>query len=65
VQIGECQRTTGEDCCIIKLHLRNLNELDPILDSFLAFGQTTASLLQSSPLPLPLRALPLPDEPPK
>jgi Lrp/AsnC family transcriptional regulator, leucine-responsive regulatory protein len=63
VQIGECQRTTGEDCCIIKLHLRNLDELDPILDSFLAFGQTTASLLQSSPLPL--RALPLPDEPPK
>jgi Lrp/AsnC family transcriptional regulator, leucine-responsive regulatory protein len=62
-QISECHRITGEDCFVIKLHLRNLDELDPILDRFLAFGQTTTSLLQSSPVPP--RALPLPDEPPK
>ena len=62
-QISECHRITGEDCFVIKLHLRNLDELDPILDRFLAFGQTTTSLLQSSPVPP--RALPLPDELPK
>jgi Lrp/AsnC family leucine-responsive transcriptional regulator len=61
-EISECHRITGEDCFIIKLHLRSLDELDPILDQFLAFGQTTTSLLQSSPVPP--RALPLPDEPP-
>ena len=59
-QISECYRITGEDCFIIKLHLRSLDELDPILDKFLAFGQTTTSLLQSSPVPP--RPLPLPGE---
>jgi Lrp/AsnC family leucine-responsive transcriptional regulator len=42
-------------------HLRSLDELDAILDRFLAFGQTTTSLLQSSPVPP--RPLPLPGEP--
>jgi Lrp/AsnC family transcriptional regulator, leucine-responsive regulatory protein len=60
-QISECHRITGEDCFILKLHLRSLEELDPILDRFLAFGQTTTSLMQSSPVPP--RALPLPGEP--
>jgi Lrp/AsnC family leucine-responsive transcriptional regulator len=59
-QISECHRITGEDCFIIKLHLRSLDELDGILDRFLAFGQTTTSLLQSSPVPP--RPLPLPGE---
>jgi Lrp/AsnC family leucine-responsive transcriptional regulator len=59
-QISECHRITGEDCFILKLHLRSLEELDPILDKFLAFGQTTTSLLQSSPVPP--RPLPLPGE---
>jgi Lrp/AsnC family leucine-responsive transcriptional regulator len=62
-QISECHRITGEDCFLIKLHLRTLDELDPILDKFLAFGQTTTSLLQSSPVPP--RPLPLPGEPPE
>lgn len=59
-QISECHRITGEDCFIIKLHLRSLDELDAILDRFLAFGQTTTSLMQSSPVPP--RPLPLPGE---
>lgn len=59
-EISECHRITGEDCFILKLHLRSLDELDPILDKFLAFGQTTTSLLQSSPVPP--RALPLPGD---
>jgi Lrp/AsnC family transcriptional regulator, leucine-responsive regulatory protein len=59
-QISECHRITGEDCFIMKLHLRSLDELDPVLDRFLAFGQTTTSLMQSSPIPP--RPLPLPGE---
>ena len=59
-QISECHRITGEDCFIMKLHLRSLDELDAILDRFLAFGQTTTSLMQSSPVPP--RPLPLPGE---
>lgn len=57
-QVTECHRITGEDCFLLRAHLRALDELDGLLDRFLAFGQTTTSIVQSSPVPL--RGLPLP-----
>jgi Lrp/AsnC family leucine-responsive transcriptional regulator len=57
-QVTECHRITGEDCFLIRAHLRSLDELDGLLDRFLAYGQTTTSIMQSSPVPP--RALPLP-----
>jgi len=57
-QVTECHRITGEDCFLMRLHLRALDELDGLLDKFLAYGQTTTSIVQSSPVPP--RALPLP-----
>lgn len=57
-QVTECHRITGEDCFLMRLHLRALEELDGILDRFLAYGQTTTSIVQSSPVPP--RPLPLP-----
>ena len=59
-QVVECHRITGEDCFIVKVYLESLDSLDRILDKFLAHGQTTTSLVQSSPVPL--RNLPLPGE---
>ncbi|HUY76558.1 MAG TPA: Lrp/AsnC family transcriptional regulator [Ktedonobacterales bacterium] len=59
-EVVECHRITGEDCFIIKVHLPALDQLDRILDRFLAYGVTTTSLVQSSPVPL--RSLPLPDQ---
>ena len=59
-QVVECHRVTGEDCFIMKIYLAALDQLDQVLDQFLAFGQTTTSLVQSSPVPL--RELPLPGE---
>jgi Lrp/AsnC family leucine-responsive transcriptional regulator len=59
-QVVECHRITGEDCFILKVHLEELDALDRILDRFLAYGQTTTSLVQSSPVPP--RGLPLPGE---
>jgi Lrp/AsnC family transcriptional regulator, leucine-responsive regulatory protein len=59
-QIVECHRITGEDCFLMKLYLEDLDGLDAILDRFLAYGQTTTSLIQSSPVPP--RALPLPGD---
>lgn len=58
-QVSECHRITGEDCFILKAHLQALDRLDELLDRFLAFGQTTTSIVQSSPVPA--RGLPLPD----
>jgi len=57
-EVTECYRVTGEDCFVLKVHLRSLDGLDRILDQFLAFGQTTTSLVQS--IPVPPRSLPLP-----
>jgi Lrp/AsnC family leucine-responsive transcriptional regulator len=57
-QVVECHRITGEDCFIIKAHIEALDRLDGLLDKFLVHGQTTTSLVQSSPVPP--RGLPLP-----
>jgi len=54
----ECHRVTGEDCFILKALLRSLDDLDPLLDKFLLYGQTTTSIAQSCPVPA--RQLPLP-----
>lgn len=57
-QVVECHRVTGEDCFVLKVYLPGLDQLDDVLDQFLAYGQTTTSLVQSSPVPP--RGLPLP-----
>ena len=53
----ECHRITGEDCYVLDLHLRSMDDLEGILDRFVAYGQTTTSIVHSSPVarrPLPL-----------
>jgi Lrp/AsnC family transcriptional regulator, leucine-responsive regulatory protein len=57
-QVMECHRITGEDCFILKVGLDSLDNLDVILDPFLVYGQTTTSIVQSTPV-VP-RHLPLP-----
>lgn len=60
-EVTECHRVTGEDCFILKVFLREIANLDRVLDKFLAHGQTTTSIVQSSPVPP--RELPLPADP--
>jgi Lrp/AsnC family leucine-responsive transcriptional regulator len=43
----------------MRAHIESLGEIDALLDSFLVFGQTTTSIIQSSPIPG--RPLPLGD----
>jgi Lrp/AsnC family leucine-responsive transcriptional regulator len=57
-EVVECHRITGEDCFLMKVHAPAIDQLEVILDRFLAFGQTTTSIVQSSPVPR--RSLPLP-----
>ena len=57
-QVMECHRITGEDCFILKVGLDSLDNLDVILDQFLVYGQTTTSIVQSTPVAP--RHLPLP-----
>jgi Lrp/AsnC family transcriptional regulator, leucine-responsive regulatory protein len=60
-EVVECYRVTGEDCFIMKVHIPAMDQLDRLLDRFLAYGVTTTSIIQSSPVPL--RSLPIPDFP--
>lgn len=58
-EVVECHRVTGEDCFILKVYLPAIEQLDRLLDSFLLYGSTTTSIIQSSPVPP--RTLPLPE----
>jgi Lrp/AsnC family leucine-responsive transcriptional regulator len=57
-EVVECHRITGEDCFLLKVHVSEVDELEGVLDDFLLYGQTTTSIVQSSPVPH--RSLPIP-----
>ena len=61
-QVTECYRITGEDCFLIKLHAPAIEELEAILDRFLAYGNTTTSIVVSTPVPRRPPPLPAPPE---
>jgi Lrp/AsnC family transcriptional regulator, leucine-responsive regulatory protein len=57
-QVTECYRITGEDCYFLKLYLRSIEELEPVLDRFTPLGRTTTSIVNATPIPrrpLPVR----------
>ena len=51
-EVVECHRVTGEDCFVLRLHLRAMDDLEALLDRFIVFGQTTTSIVHSSPVAL-------------
>src|SRR6266581_6343747 len=59
-EVVECHRVTGEDCFVLKVYIPAIDQLDRLLDSFLLYGSTTTSIIQSSPVPL--RPPPLPED---
>jgi Lrp/AsnC family leucine-responsive transcriptional regulator len=60
-EITECYRITGEDCYFIKLYLRSIDDLEPILDRFTPHGRTTTSIVHSAPVPMrPLPVMEIP-----
>ena len=50
-EVVECHRITGEDCFFLKVHLRSIEELSPLLDRFLRYGSTTTSIVNGAPIP--------------
>src|SRR5450755_3986936 len=58
-EVVECHRVTGEDCFVLKVYIPAIEQLDRLLDSFLLYGSTTTTIIQSSPVPP--RQPPLPD----
>ncbi len=50
-QVAECLRITGEDCFVLTVHLRSIDELSGLLDRFLVYGETTTSIVNATPIP--------------
>jgi Lrp/AsnC family transcriptional regulator, leucine-responsive regulatory protein len=50
-EVGECYRITGDDCYLMRLHLRAIDDLEDVLDRFTPYGQTTTSIIHSAPVP--------------
>jgi Lrp/AsnC family transcriptional regulator, leucine-responsive regulatory protein len=50
-EVVECSRITGDDCFVMRAHVRDVDHLEEVIDRFTPFGQTTTSIVQSSPVP--------------
>src|SRR6185312_9441089 len=50
-EVVECNRITGDDCFVMRAHVRDVDHLEEVIDRFTLFGQTTTSIVQSSPVP--------------
>ena len=50
-EVSEAHRITGEDCYFIRLHVRDVEHLEEVIDRFAPYGQTTTSIVQSAPVP--------------
>ena len=58
-EVVECHRITGDDCYLMRMWVRDVDHLEEVIDRFAPYGQTTTSIVQSSPVPA--RAVPLAD----
>jgi Lrp/AsnC family transcriptional regulator, leucine-responsive regulatory protein len=56
-EVVECHRITGDDCYVMRLWVRDVEHMEELIDVFAPYGQTTTSIVQSSPVPG--RGLPL------
>jgi Lrp/AsnC family leucine-responsive transcriptional regulator len=50
-EVAECYRITGEDCYLLRLYLRAIDDLEETLDRFTPYGLTTTSIIHSAPVP--------------
>jgi Lrp/AsnC family leucine-responsive transcriptional regulator len=50
-EIVQCDRVTGEDCYVMRANVRDVEHLEEVIDRFAIYGQTTSSIVQSSPVP--------------
>ena len=49
-EVVECNRITGDDCYLMRLHVRDVEHMEEVIDRFVIYGQTTTSIVQSSPV---------------
>ncbi|MEM1428314.1 MAG: Lrp/AsnC family transcriptional regulator [Pseudomonadota bacterium] len=50
-QIVACDRVSGEDCFVARAHVRDVAEMEAVIDRIVPFGATNSSIVQSTPVP--------------
>lgn len=49
-QIVSCDRVSGEDCFVARAHVRDVAEMEAVIDRIVPFGATNSSIVQSTPV---------------
>lgn len=57
-EVVECDRITGEDCFIVRAHVRSVADLERLIDQIIPYAATNSSIIQSSPVPRRLPPIP-------
>lgn len=50
-EIATCDRVTGEDCFIARVHVRSVADLERVIDRIIPHAMTNTAIIQSSPVP--------------
>lgn len=50
-QIVSCDRVSGEDCFVARAHVRDVAEMEAVIDRITPYGATHSSIVQSNPAP--------------
>lgn len=50
-QIVACDRVSGDDCFVARAHVRDVAEMEAVIDRIVPFGATNSSIVQSTPVP--------------
>ena len=56
-QIVNCDRVSGEDCFVARAHVRDVSEMEAVIDRIVPYGATNSSIVQSTPVPWRLMEL--------
>ncbi len=49
-ELSECDKVTGDDCFIGRLHLRSIEHLDEVLDRIADKAETSTAVVKSQPI---------------
>ena len=49
-EFTECDKVTGEDCFIARLHVRSMEQLDTLLDRLNTLAETNTAIIKKTPV---------------
>ena len=49
-QFTECDKVTGDDCFIARLHVRSMEQLDSLLDHLNNYAETNTAIVKKTPV---------------